>query len=188
MSIKSKLITAFTVLAIVPTVFLGALIFHEARSVLRAVRISQLDHIADLKKNKIETFFLERQTDVAAAQNIPDIKMNLPILTRYAHNTADTAFQEASAKMDVRLKPLQTVYGYLDIMLANPEGRVVYASASGHKADINKPLPVVGAFEGEKRESTFPTSSETRPTMTVLKWLPPRRSMMQKTSSWENLL
>jgi signal transduction histidine kinase len=162
MSIKSKLITAFTVLTIVPTVFLGALIFHEARSVLKAVRISQLENIADLKKNKIETFFLERQTDVAAAQNILDIKMNLPILTRYAHDSANPAFQKASAKMDVQMQPLQAVYGYLDVMLANPEGRVVYASDRGHKTDINKPLPISGAFEEGKKGIYFTDVFENR--------------------------
>jgi len=155
MSIRSKLITAFAVLSIVPTVFLGTLIFRQARNVLRAVRISQLENIADLKKDKIETFFLERKIDVAETRQTSDIRKYLPVLARYAENASVPEYLQAREALDRRFKPLQQIYGYLDVMLADQKGNIVYASSHSHNNRLNAPPMYAQAFNEGKKEISF---------------------------------
>ncbi len=67
MSIRIKLIIILVVFAIVPAIIFGAWSYIEARNSLLTVRMVQLNSIADLKQDKIETFFHERSGDVLAA-------------------------------------------------------------------------------------------------------------------------
>ena len=59
----------------------GGVMFSQARTALQAVRIAQLNNIADLKKDKIETFFNERMSGIRSAQYFLNIRKNLPLLS-----------------------------------------------------------------------------------------------------------
>ena len=74
MPIKTKLILLFFAFTLIPLVLFGAIVFSHARNILQTVRMAQLDTIADLKKDKIEAFFQERQADVRSAQDFRNIR------------------------------------------------------------------------------------------------------------------
>ncbi|MFI5296331.1 MAG: ATP-binding protein [Thermodesulfovibrionales bacterium] len=157
MSIKIKLITAFLAFTIIPMVLLGALVFTNAKKQLQAVRIAQLESIADLKKDKIETFFRERKGNIFSAQNFFNIKQNLPLLNKSARDRSHTlASMEAVNQLDRQIKPFQEAYGYLDIMLTNPQGTVVYASSdTDKKAELGKFLRNRRDYEEGKKDIYF---------------------------------
>ncbi len=69
MSLKKKLIILLIAFTLIPLATFGVVIFSHARTVLQSVRIAQLNNIADLKKDKIETFFSERTADIRSTQN-----------------------------------------------------------------------------------------------------------------------
>ncbi len=87
MSLKSKLILLFFAFTLIPLVLFGAIVFSHARNILQTVRMSQLDTIADLKKDKIETFFQGTGGRVRSAQDFRNIRTNLPVLSAGTRTT-----------------------------------------------------------------------------------------------------
>jgi signal transduction histidine kinase len=157
MSIKTRLVAVFLAFTIIPMTFLGALVFYKTRIVLQAVRLSQLENIADLKKDKIETFFRERAAGITAAQHFLNIKRNLPLLIRGSNGkTISSSYTKAVEELDGQMQPFQEAYGYIDVMLTDPEGRTVYVSNSSHKsAEAGKSRLDRRAYEEGKKGIYF---------------------------------
>jgi signal transduction histidine kinase len=134
MSIKTKLVSSFLAFIIIPMILLGVLIFKNAKHELQSVRIAQLENIADLKKDRIEMFFKEREEDVLSATNFSTIKRNLPVLSKFSNDANNPASIKAPEELDRQIKEFQTsYYGYLNIMLTDPEWKVVYVSNDKYK-------------------------------------------------------
>ena len=152
MPLKKKLIILLIAFTLIPLATFGVVIFSQARTVLQTVRIAQLNNIADLKKDKIETFFNERTADIRSTQNYLNIKRNLPLL--YARSGEETRASSANAlrELDSQLKPFEVDHGYLNVMLTDQHGRVVYVSNDALRPKlVGKPLPDRRVYEeGEK--------------------------------------
>ena len=142
MSIRKKLIILFLAIAIIPLFFVSILAFSNTRKALHEQQLEKLEAIADLKVDKIERFFHERISNIKTAQNYFNIKANLPILTRFADDRPNADFAAAKKKLDGQLKAFREVYNYEDIMLVNPEGKIIYVTNDAHEAkDIGNTLP-----------------------------------------------
>ena len=156
MPLKSKLILLFFAFTLVPLVLFGSIVFSQARNILKTVRMAQLDTIADLKKDKIETFFQEREADVRSAQDFRNIRTNLPVLSTHAGDRTAPAYVQAKKSLDDQMKTFQQSYGYLDVMLLNPKGNVVYVTNDEHSAaQLGKPLQNKKFFEEGKKGIYF---------------------------------
>jgi signal transduction histidine kinase len=156
MSLKTKLIILLIAFTLIPVVLSGAVVFYRARNILETVRIAQLNSIADLKKDKIETFFFERQGDIRSAQNFLNIKRNLPVLSAPAQQRSRASYGKALKELDGQLIPFQTAFGYLDVMLTDHEGRIVYVSNDARKPEyLGKFLPDKRTFEEGKKDVYF---------------------------------
>ena len=153
MTLKKKLIILFIAFTLVPLVLFGAVVFSRARNSLKTVRIAQLDTIAELKRDKIETFFHEREADVRSAQDFRNIRINLPVLAKHAGDRTAPAYVRAKKSLDDQIKTFQHAYGYLDVMLLDSHGKIVYVSNGEHSAaQLGKPLHDQKFFdEGKKR-------------------------------------
>ncbi|HTR44953.1 MAG TPA: ATP-binding protein [Thermodesulfovibrionales bacterium] len=130
MSIRVKLLAALLAFGIIPMVLLGMFIFMKARGGFQAIRIAQLETIADLKKDKIEFFFRERTSDILSATSFRNIRQNLPVLDRYSAHKDHPEYIRAWEALDDQMKQVQEAHGYLNIMLANAGGTVLYVSDS----------------------------------------------------------
>jgi signal transduction histidine kinase len=156
MSIKTKLVVIFLAFTFVPMSILGTLVFYKADNALEAVRLSQLENIADLKKDKIETFFTERKGDMKSAQSFRIIRSNLPVLIKFSHEPKSGAYRKAEEELDSQIKSFQEGYEYLDVMLAGPDGSIVYVSNKAHRENqLGRILPVAEAFEEGRRDVYF---------------------------------
>ncbi len=155
MSIKIKLVAAFLVFTLVPMVLFGALILHNAKGQMKAVRLAQLDNVADLKKNKIETFFEERTGDIKSARSLEVVRRYLPLLSSLSRDRTDPRYKKESAELDRQVAAFREGYGYLDVMLADKGGNVVYASNPSHAAALGRRLPNLTAFEEGKKGVYF---------------------------------
>ena len=156
MSLKTKLIILLIAFTLVPLVLFGTIVFSRAKNILQTVRMAQLDTIADLKKDKIETFFQEREADVRSAQDFRNIRTNLPILSTHAGDRTAPAYVQAKKSLDDQMKTFQQSYGYLDVMLLDAWGKVVYVSSDEHSAvQLGKPLHDRKFFEEGKKGIYF---------------------------------
>ncbi len=152
MTLNKKLVILFIGFTLVPLLLFGAAAFTQAYKVLKDARIAQLNNIADLKKDKIETFFSERKADIFSAAHSFAIRRSLPALGRHRGHRQGASFEQAKQDLDNSVKTLLDAYGYLDVMLTDPEGTVVYESnLPGPFSHVGKPLPDWRSFdEGEK--------------------------------------
>lgn len=128
--------------------------FLSAEKSLESARLEQLESIANLKVNTIQTFFTERKNDIKSAQSYFNIKSNLPIVSQYRQDRSHPNYQLAKKMLDGQLKVFQNVYKLIDIMLVNREGIIVYSSNEKHvELDLDSLLPDPGnkAFEEGKK-------------------------------------
>jgi len=165
MSIRTKHILILVTFAVIPILIFSILVFSNARKSLMAVRIAQLNNIADLKKDKIETFFHESERDIMAAQNFYIIKRNLPGFSRSIHDRA--AFHDSKDFQDLnrQITGFQKAYGHINVMLANPEGVVVYSSNNDYETKyLGRLFPENKTFEEGKKDIYFSDISKEQET------------------------
>ena len=156
MPLKKKLIILLIAFTLIPLATFGVVIFSQARTILKTVRIAQLNNIADLKKNKIETFFSERTADIRSIQNFLNIKRNLPLLYTRSGEGTHASSATALRELDSQLKPFQVDYGYLNLMLADQNSMVVYVSNDELKPKLEgKPLQYRHVYEEGKKAIYF---------------------------------
>ncbi len=156
MSIKKELVAALLAFTITPMVLFGVLIFKNASDELQSIRVAQLETVADLKKDKIETFFNERIVDITSAQSFYNIKHNLPILGRLSNDRSNRNYIRAAEMLYGQLKPFQEAAGYLDIILTDPHGKIVYVTNDARgKTLLGSPLPDGKAFDEGKKGIYF---------------------------------
>jgi signal transduction histidine kinase len=156
MSIRTKLIIILIAFIFIPLFVFGLMVLSNARSSLMTVRIAQLNNIADLKKDKLETFFREREADIRAAQYFYIIKLNLPLLDRRLHDRASLSHNKSHEDLDRQISEFQKSYGYLNVLLTNPEGVILYSSDNAYEADyLGKPFPERKIYEDGKKDIYF---------------------------------
>ncbi|ODS34144.1 MAG: two-component sensor kinase [Candidatus Scalindua rubra] len=142
LKITTKIITIFTLIIVTSIVIISYEGIRIARKSLVAARIAGLERTADLKVEKIETFLQERIGNIKTVQDYYNVKTNLPIVTQFADDRTNPAYIAAKKMLDSQLKTFQDVYGYEDVMLVSPEGRIVYVTNETHvETEIDNPLP-----------------------------------------------
>jgi len=143
-SIKLKLIILFLMFALIPMFFIGALTFRNYENSLKAGHITTLRDIAFFKADKIEARLASLKASMAVAQGFYNIKRNLPVLTRLANKTDDPEFRAAWKMLDSQLSVMQTALELVDIMLVDPEGKIVYSRSLGNPSEYLNILPDPG--------------------------------------------
>ena len=155
MPIRAKLLLIFMLFVVVPIFVYGILVFSAARKAITEVRIAQLNTIADLKKDKIETFFRERTGDLLSAQSFYNIKTNLPSLSKRLRERRDLFSGQDFIDLNRQLIEFQKSHKYLNVILTDTQGKVVYSSNDAEKVHIGKTLPEVDYFNKAKKGIYF---------------------------------
>jgi len=151
MSLRNKLLLSFILTTFLPILILGIGSFHKFQESLIKDRISELDTIADLKVTKIETFFQERMNNIETIQDNPDIGEYLQTIIQFKNNRGSTDYRSAEKRLDGILKTVQVAYDYIDVMLVDTEGKILYISNTDHRdQDLGQALPDPGNKSFEK--------------------------------------
>lgn len=132
MSIRLKLTTMFLAIASIPLLFVSVLTFTNYENSLEANHFSQLQDLTIFRADRIEVYFAGLKGHIEVSQGFYNIKKNLPILTRLADDPGNQEFIDAKKMLDAQLQQMLSVSDLSDIMLVNPQGRVVYANRPGH--------------------------------------------------------
>jgi len=117
---------------VIPMTIAGSLGFVISKRSLERSRVQGLESTAELKVQKIDDFFRERRGNLATIQKDATLLQNLPILAQYYGDPANPEYLKARALLDRRLDPISQSYQYNDILLTNPDGKIVYASNKTH--------------------------------------------------------
>ena len=122
----------FLTIASVPLLLVSVLTFTNYENSLEANRFSQLQDLTIFRADRIEAYFDGLKGHIEIAQGFYNIKKNLPVLTQLADDPNNPEFIAAKKMLDGQLQQMQSVSDFSDIMLLNPQGRVVYAIKPGH--------------------------------------------------------
>jgi PAS domain S-box-containing protein len=146
----------FLAVASIPVIFVSVLTFSNYKKSLETTRLSQLRDIAVYKADKIENYFAVLKADIKTTQLFYNIRKNLPLLDRLGLDTNNPEVTAANEMLKEQLGEMQAVVpGLSDIMLVNPQGRIVYANKAEHysKELFSRPSSVeIKAFaEGKER-------------------------------------
>ncbi len=155
MSIKKRLLFILLACSILPMIFVGTLGYFNAKKALEITRIEALKSITYLKAKKIEDFFAEQIKHIKIAQRRPGIKKYTSMLAEFSGDFSSPIYETISAELDMTLNMYQPLYDYMNVILANPEGKIVYAlNRSTPLKDINHILPEPWeiTFEEGKKE------------------------------------
>jgi len=154
MRIRTKLILSFAFATLLPILFIGVTSFQQFKKTLTQNRIEELKTIADLKVEKIETFFEAQEANLIIARDSLNVRANLPILSEFVHDPQALEYLGAKQMLDRQLKSLQLNYDYFDVMLVGLDGKIAYTSNEAHASkDLGQALPDPGheAFrEGQR--------------------------------------
>ena len=137
-TIFSKLLIGFTLLILIPILFISYISFVSARDNLTKAQMSKLDAIADLKVDKIVSYFKRIDADMVVVQSFWNIKKNLPIVSAYLHDQTNPQYMTAKQALDNQFKIFQKVNNqYNNIVLLNIQGELVYefSHLRDHEAD-----------------------------------------------------
>jgi two-component system, NtrC family, sensor kinase len=83
--------------------------------------------------NAIEMFFSEIKSNVITLGSRNVVKTNLPLLAKYNSDPSNLAYIETKKALDEQLAIVINTYKYVDIILTNMEGRIVYVSGPEHE-------------------------------------------------------
>jgi PAS domain S-box-containing protein len=132
MPLKTKLTILFSAFTLIPIILFGIIISSRTGAILEAVRIAQLNTLADHLQDKIDTYFQERSDDIRTAQAMPGISEHLSVLNAYQRERAHPAYLRARNSLNRLMRPFLSVPGHIDIMLANEQGTIVFDSNPSH--------------------------------------------------------
>jgi len=155
MGLRNKLLLCFILTTFLPILVVGVGSFQRLKNTQQQNRIEELKTIADLKVTKIETFFKERKHNIQTIQSDHNVQSDLQTLSRFMDDPESPIFRAAKLRLDSRLKVVEKVYGYIDVMLVGTQGKVLYTSNVEHaNKDFGFSLPDPGnkSFEeGQKK-------------------------------------
>jgi len=100
--------------------------FINAKRTLENVLIEGLKSIADLKAKGIEDFFIGLKKDISAVKEHPNIEKGLLILADFVGDLSNPVYRKIRNELDRSLRLKQKVYQYLNVILLNPEGKIIY--------------------------------------------------------------
>ena len=133
MNIKNKILVTFLSLAAVSVISVAVMEFFSARNTLLHIFAGQLETLTDIKANTIQTFFDALEDNISIAQDYYNIKTNLPIVNKFSEDRANPDYIKAKEMLDGQLRKwLEVKEEVSDIMLLNPEGKIVYSANEEH--------------------------------------------------------
>ena len=139
MTIATRLLWAFLVMALVPLSVVTYLTYTISEQSLRAEVTNNLRAIADSKANQIETYARERQRNVTALARMPSIVNAFEPLDQAFHDYGIGASEYTAVENELRpfLSDYLAQSGYADILLLSPSGDAIFSVRQGEDLGSN---------------------------------------------------
>ncbi len=135
MPIRLKLTVLLLAIGLIPIAFTSFLIFGRYRESIETARLAELSHLAELKADRLESYFeaLENNLDIVRIGYA--IRSSLPDLSSPAGAPDDRRRAAAQRMADQVLGKMPAIPGLRGVRLADLAGRTVYSSPAKLEAE-----------------------------------------------------
>ena len=139
MTIATRLLWAFLVMALVPLGIVTYLTYTISEQSLRQEVTNNLRAIADSKANQIETYARERQRNVTALARMPGIVNSFEPLDRafFEHGIGAPEYTAIENELRPFLSDYLEQSGYADVFLISPSGDAIFSVRQGEDLGSN---------------------------------------------------
>jgi methyl-accepting chemotaxis protein len=117
MKLQKKLLTAFLLLALTPTLIVGFIASYISASTIEQQVFSQLVAVRDIKKSQVEDYFAERKGD---------IKVLSGTIEKLLDFSSSDALNVSAHNMNQYFDNFIKAYGYYDFFLIDESGEIFY--------------------------------------------------------------
>jgi len=131
--ISQKLVLFFLIAALIPIIVLGSISLDLAKTSLEKENFATINENADLQVDRIESFFFERKANTEVMSKGIIFYNEIPILNKFYKDTTSEEYIASDERLDHRLKAVRNAYGYDNIMVANPDGEIIFVSKNESK-------------------------------------------------------
>ncbi|MEI6438452.1 MAG: HAMP domain-containing protein [Candidatus Omnitrophota bacterium] len=139
MKIRGKVTVILLAVALIPTLLIGYFILSNAEKALEVQLFRRLEIGAEFKVKMVTDLFQEQTKDLSFLQSSEVIRRYFPVLDQFRNDTSNPSYLGAKQVVDAYLSVMQQAFDFVDIMLINSAGEVVYVSNPGHKDELNLP-------------------------------------------------
>jgi len=126
MRIGQKITASLIITAILAVGTIGLISYFNTKAGIEGIEINSLKSTARLKADIIEGFFSDATTSIKVAQDFFNIKTNLPIVAQFFDSPDNPEYISAKNTLDSQIVPERTTLGLINILLFDPNGRIVY--------------------------------------------------------------
>ena len=143
MSLQKKLILILFGFTLLPMAVVGIWGYLDARKVLFRSQMNFVESLTDLNVKRLEEFFVDLKEDIQTLAQHPEIYAQASMLTNPEQHTAGPSASKIEEVLDKLLLVKRRVSQYLNIMLLDKQGRLMYtlhgiANAQNFNALIDK--------------------------------------------------
>lgn len=151
--IRTKLITIFLLIGLIPVGIIGLANLYSSKSTLQKKAFNQLVSLRDARKAQIEAYLGERLADVSGLATDPTIREAMNAFDRaFDMGTKSKRYQSVDKKYSAWLTQYEKENGYYDFLLISAIGDVLYTV--GKRADFATGI-IGGEFSGENISELF---------------------------------
>ncbi|MFO7982553.1 MAG: PAS domain S-box protein, partial [Desulfuromonadales bacterium] len=154
MSIRNKLLLTFLALIILPSATIGYIAFVTAKDSLTSSSLDSLAVIADMKRQKIESYVAGKRRALNEVRPIPLLHRELESFEEKGGLRSPAAIENIRDSLDRHLAHLHPLLDVEDIVLTNDRLDVVYMSNKTHET-----LCIGTRLPEELRQSTAAAGS-----------------------------
>lgn len=125
-TVGTKITLLVSLLIVVSVVVLSVIALNVSRDSIKERSLQSLNVIADLKVQRIESFFTKTSSEINLIQQLPLIKDNLlPALTEIENNNRE-GYEKLKTQLDQTLLPLKSSYKFHHLYLTSNSGKIIY--------------------------------------------------------------
>jgi len=150
--IKTKLLTAFIFVSLVPVAIVSIIAIQKAAKGLENEVVAKFTAIQETKQNHIKDYFSRIHTSVSVIRNDPYLQDTMKVLNNaYETNPnlkENDTWQTLVQFKEKSIKAMVEKYGFNDLLLVSEKGNIFYTAAKGADLGMNiKDTGLDKAFE-----------------------------------------
>lgn len=139
MKIRNKFFTTLAIIVISLVVVIGFFLYFEVRRHIIADRLAGLNIVSDEIARSIIDCVRDIKQNINIFKTSSNLRTNLPILTQYIDDKSNPLFIQSTAIIDDSwYRPFTNEKGFIDLILINTEGRIVYSATGRHKSTLGE--------------------------------------------------